>query len=115
MYNNRLYLYWNIGKTVYEKQNMHENAVEKYSNFYSYYYGNSYLFTRNSIKMMVMFYICFPIFFQKMENISWNQYLLLMTISNSKERYFYFYLSLFFNSDYQETLDFINNKYYARV
>ncbi len=113
-YQNRLYLYWYIGKSVYEQQNLYDNVVEKYSKYYSYHYGNSYLFTRSSIKMMLLFYLNFPIFSNQMKIISWNQYLLLLTLP-SKEMYFYFYLSLFFQSDYQETYDFIQNNYYVRI
>ena len=114
-HSNRLYLYWNIGKNVYEKRNDSFNPIEKYSNYYSYKFGNSYVFTRNNIRLMILFYLSFPIFFKKMENISWNQYLLLLDIKDIKERYFYFYLTMFFNSNYQELKDFINNQYYIRI
>ncbi|MBR2828745.1 MAG: hypothetical protein IKE70_05890 [Bacilli bacterium] len=115
MYQNQLYLYWNIGKHAYENKDKCINSIEKYSNYYSYRFGNSYLFTRNRIRMMILFYLTFPIFFKQMENITWNQYMLLLNIEDKKERYFYFYLSLFFHSDYQQTKDFIFNDYYFRI
>jgi len=111
MYN--LLLFWNIGKKVYE--NTDNYAVEKYSTYYSYYYGNSYMFDRENIRFMKLFYICFPIFYTKLNTISWDQYKLLFEINDRKERLFYFYLSLFFNSDFKETQDFIENNYYVRI
>ena len=111
MYN--LLLFWNIGKKVYE--NIDNYAVEKYSKYYSYYYGNSYMFSRENIRTMKLFYICFPIFYKKLNNISWDQYKLLFEINDRKERLFYFYLSLFFNSNLSETNSFIENNYYMRI
>ena len=111
MYN--LLLFWNIGKKVYENTDYY--AVEKYSTYYSYYYGNSYMFSRENIRFMKLFYICFPIYYKKLNNISWNQYKLLFNINDRKERLFYFYLSLFFNSDLTETQSFIENNYYIRI
>ena len=111
MYN--LLLFWNIGKQVYEDDGY--NTIEKYSNYYSYYYGNSYLFNRENIRLMKVFYICFPIFYKKLNNITWDQYKLLFNISDRKERLFYFYISLFFNSNLDETNSFIENNYYLRI
>ena len=111
MYN--LLLFWNIGKKVYENNDNY--AVEKYSTYYSYYYGNSYMFSRENIKFMELFYICFPIFQDALNNISWEQYKLLFKIENRKERLFYFYISLFFNSDLEDTSNLINNNYYLRI
>ena len=111
MYN--LLLFWNIGKKVYYDTS--SNAIEKYSNHYSYYYGNSYLFNRENIRLMKVFYICFPIFYKKLNNISWEQYKLLFNINDRKERLFYFYISLFFNSDFEDTNNFIDNDYYLRI
>lgn len=110
---NNILLFWNIGKKVYEEDI--DNPIEKYSNYYSYYYGNSYLFNRENIRFMKLFYICFPIFNKRLNNISWDQYKLLFKIENRRERLFYFYVSLFFNSDLSETNDFIINNYYLRI
>ena len=90
-------------------------TVQKYSDYYSYYYGNSILFTRENIHMMKKFYINFPIFNDQLENISWEQYQLLLKIPNKKERNFYFYLSLLFHSNYEGTFKFIENQYYSRI
>ena len=111
---NNLLLYWNIGKKVYEDKET-INSIEKYSNYYSYYYGNSYLFNRENIRLMKLFYICFPIFNKKLNNISWDQYKLLFRINDRKERLFYFYTSLFFNSDLLDTNNLIENDYYLRI
>ena len=111
MYN--LLLFWSIGKKVYEDTS--SNSIEKYSNYYSYYYGNSYLFNRENIRFMKVFYMCFPIFYKRLNNMSWDQYKLLFNINDRKERLFYFYISLFFNSDFEDTNSFINNKYFIRI
>lgn len=64
---------------------------------------------------MERFYLNFPIYYSKLDNITWDQYKLLLMIEDKKERFFYFYLSLFFNSDIDETKEFINNNYFLRI
>ena len=108
-------LFWKIGKIVYENRGNCLNIVEKCSTYYSYLLGNSSMFTRENIWLMEKFYLMFPIFSYKLEKITWEQYKLLFNINNSKERYFYFYVVLFFNFDYNNTLDLINNNYYLRI
>ena len=108
-------MYWNIGKIVYENRVNYLNIVEKCSDYYSYLFGNSYMFTRENIWLMEKFYLMFPIFSPRLENISWGQYKLLFNVNNSRERYFYFYISLFFNFNYDDTRDLINNNYYLRI
>ncbi len=112
---NKLILYWKIGKDVCEKKELYENVVEKYSNYYTYLFGNSFLFTRENIHFMKRFYLNFPIFYSLLEKISWEQYKVLLNIRNRDERFFYFQLSLLFNSDFEGTVDFIRNQYYFRI
>ena len=111
----KLFLFWNIGKQVYENKENYINIIQKYSDYYSYYFGDSFLFTRENIRLMKRFYMNFPIFYKKMESISWKQYQLLLMISDRKERFFYYSLSLLFHSTYEETFDFIQNQYYLRI
>ena len=99
----------------YEMRNSCDNSVQKYSDYCSYYFGDSIVFTRENIHMMRRFYLNFPIFHKKLEAISWEQYQLLLKIPNKKERYFYFYLSLLFHSNYEETCEFVLNQYYRRI
>lgn len=115
LFHNRLILYWKIGKDVYEKKDLYENVIEKYSDYYTYLFGNSFLFTRENIHFMKRFYLNFPIFYSSLEKISWEQYKLLLEIDNREERIFYFQISLLFESDYNETVDFIKNQYYLRI
>ena len=110
-----IFLFWNIGKRVYEEEKTCGNIVQKYSDHYSYYYGNSSLFTRENIHLMKRFYMNFPIYYSKLEMFSWKQYQLLLNIVDKKERFFYYSLSLLFHSDYEETLNFILNQYYIRI
>jgi len=110
-----IYYFWKIGKKVYENRFSCMNIIEKYSTFLSYYSGNSIIFTRENIHFMKKLYLNFPIFYDKLNNISWEQYKLLLKIDNKEERYFYFYLSLLFKSDYNDTLELINNNYFIRI
>ena len=113
--NNNIFYFWKIGKQIYDKKYDCENVVGKYSNYLSYYYGNSHLFNRDNIHFMKNFYLDFPIYYSKLSNISWEQYKLILKIKDKKERFFYFFISLFFNSDLEETKEFINNNYYLRI
>ena len=111
----RLLLFWKIGKIVYENRVNCLNIVEKCSTYYAYLFGSSYMFTRENIWLMEKFYLMFPVFSPRLKTITWEQYKLLFNVNNSKERYFYFYITLFFNFDYDDTKDLINNNYYLRI
>lgn len=115
LFRSQLFLFWQIGKAVYEKQTEYENVIKKYSDYCSYYYGNSFLYTRENIHFMKKFYLNYPIFTKKLDLISWEQYKLLLSIDDKFERDFYFRLSLLFHSNYAETLEFMHNKYYLRI
>ncbi|MBQ3306863.1 MAG: hypothetical protein IJG68_01570 [Bacilli bacterium] len=106
---------WKLGKNVHERQKYYDNIFKKYADYFSYCFGNSFLSYRENIHLMEKLYLNFPIYYEQLENITWDQYLLLLAIEDRKERYFYFYLSLFFKSDYQDTLEFIDNHYYKRL
>ena len=112
---NNIFIFWNIGRIAYEKRNDYDNVVEKLSNYFSYSFGNSINYTRENIHMMKKFYLDFPIFYKKLDSISWEQYKVILSINEKKERYFYFYLSLIFHSNYDETISFIKNNYYYRI
>ena len=110
-----LFIFWNIGKRVWENRDSYLNPIKKYSEFYSYYYGNSYMFTREDIRLMRRFYLDFPIFYKSMNKISWEQYKEILRLDNKKERFFYYYLSIFFNCDINDTKEFISNDYFIRI
>ena len=114
LYNN-VFLFWNIGRSVYEKQSSCSNIIQKYSDYCSYYFGNSILFSRENIHLMKRFYMNFPIYHKKINDFSWEQYQLLLSIPDKTERTFYYLLSLFFQSNYEELFSFIQNKYYERI
>ena len=113
--NQSVYTFWKIGRLVWNKRSNYFNPIEKFSLIFSYFYGNSYYFDRNDIRLMRRFYLDFPIFYEEMNKISWNQYKEIMILNNKKERYFYYYLSLFFSSDISETKELILNDYYSRI
>jgi hypothetical protein len=112
---NRVFLFWNIGKSVYEKENSYFNVIEKYSNYCSYYFGNSIQFTRENIHLMKRFYMNFPIYHSKLNEFSWEQYQLLLSIQDKKERAFYYSLLILFQSNYQELVELLENHYYERI
>ncbi len=51
---------------------------------------------------MYLFYNTYPIYTSNLDKISWKQHLLLLSINNRIERYFYYKLSLFCKSNYVE-------------
>ena len=112
---NKVLLFWNIGKSVYEKENSCCNIVQKYSDYCSYYFGNSIQFTRENIHLMKRFYMNFPIYHNRLNDFSWKQYQLLLSISNKKERFFYYTLSMLLKSNYEEMEELIQNQYYIRI
>ena len=110
-----IYRIWNIGRLVWNKRESYDNPIEKISLICSYFYGNSFLFNREDIRLMRKFYLDFPIYYESMNKITWNQYREILALDDRKERYFYFYLSIFFSSDLLETKEFILNDYYSRI
>ena len=110
-----IYTFWNIGRLVWNKRNKYINPIEKFSMLCSYFYGNSILFNREDIRLMRRFYLDFPIFYKTMNKITWNQYKEILILNDKKERYFYYYLSIFFDSDFNDTKEFILNDYYSRI
>ena len=110
-----IFFFWYIGKKVYEEKDHCLNVIQRYSDYYSYFYGNSFLFTRENIHFMKRFYMNYPIYYKKLELFSWKHYQFLLSIPNKKERTFYYSLSLFFQSSYEELLDMVYNNYYLRI
>lgn len=110
-----VYNFWNIGRLVWQKRNYYSNPIEKYSLFFSYFYGCSSLFKRDDIKIMRRFYLDFPIFYNELNNISWSQYKVILSLNDKNERYFYYFLSQFFSCSLNETKEFISNNYYYRI
>ncbi len=110
-----IYTLWCIGRKAYYNKNNYSNIIEKYSNFYSYYYGNSYLFSRENIRKMVILYLNFPIYYDQLEKVNWEQYGILLSVSNKIERYFYFKTLLFFKDNDIEISTLINSNIYTRI
>ncbi len=112
---NRLYLFWKIGKNVYDKQFSCENVCKKYSDYYSYKYGCSSLFSRDNLKYMSNFYRIFPIYFDYLNKLSWNHYRLILNINEYDEQYFYFRIALFCRSSEDELNYLISNNYFYKI
>ena len=110
-----IFYYWKIGKLLCSLEKSCFNIHEKFSNYFSYYYGDSFFYTRENLYLMERFYLSFPIFYDSLSLLSWNQYRILFQIHDREEMFFYFRLSIFFHSDEKETLDFIDNRYFLRI
>ena len=112
MFNNLLF--WKIGKHLYKIRNKCDNPIAYLSNYYSYYFGSNF-FNRENIRYMKRFYLYFPIYFKKYEDLSWNHFKVLLKIRDSNKRNFYFYYLLFTNSSVDELEYLIENKTYERI
>ena len=111
----QLFLFWKIGKLVSKKQKCCENVVVKYSNFFSYYYGMSSTFSISNINYMKRFYSCFPLYINKLNNLSFEHYKLLIHICELEERYFYFWVAMFCRSSVEELKLMISNNLYEYI
>ena len=105
---------WKIGKFLKDKEKSCFNVHKICSDYFSYYYGNSYQFSLVHIQMMEKLYYYFPIYCEKMKNIHWNSYLELLKLSK-RECYFYYYILLFCGDDYFELKQLICNDLYSRI
>ncbi len=112
---NNIFYFWKIGREINKKRKVYDDVIYRYSKYLSYYFGTSNLFDRENVRFMERLYLNFPIYSKRLNNISWEQYKLLFCIKDKDERLFYFYLSLFFDSDLEETKEFILNNYYIRI
>lgn len=113
--NNQLYFFWKVGKFINEKDFLCENIVFKCSSFLSYYFGNSTVFSMENIIFMRKFYLYFPIYIDKMNNLEWDSYLMLMKIKNRNICYFYYNLSMFCNFDSCQLKNIISSDIYSRI
>lgn len=92
---NQLFFFWRIGKFLVEKKYSCNNIVLKSSNFLSYYYGSSTMFSYENVIFMRKFYLYFPIFLESMNQLEWDSYLELMKLKNRNMCYFYYRVALF--------------------
>lgn len=108
-------MFWEIGKNVFYQRKVVANAVEKYSIYYQYKYGITESFSRTQIKAMELFYLAFPVFYDQLLLLTWQQYLELIYISDCYERYFYFRLLIFSHGSIFELQESLANFYYQRI
>lgn len=110
-----LLLFWKIGKIVFNKQKTCENSVSKYSKFFSYHFGMSETFSIENVKYMKRFYICFPIYYNKLNTLSFEHYKLLVDVNDNAARYFYFRVAMFCRSSVDELNYYISNNMYSFI
>lgn len=112
---NRLFLFWKVGKCVFETHNYIENVVSKISDFYSYKYGLDYTFSIQNINRMKCFYLYFPVYNSSLEKLSWEHYLELIKIRDRNKRLFYFKTSIFCDLSVDDLLTSFDNFIYERI
>lgn len=98
-----------------EKRFNCENIINKCSQYFSCYFGNSTMFSYDNIVYMRKFYRYFPIYLDKMGELEWESYLELLKLKNRKACYFYFNLSLFFGYDYESLKNVVDEQIYFRI
>lgn len=111
----KINFFWLIGKFVYDKRNYSDNIIEKCSNYLSYYFGDSYSFSYNNILHMRKFYLFFPVYLNKFENISWDYYVDLLKLNNQDIAKFYLKICLFCDMDYSNFKKMINDNIYFSI
>lgn len=97
---NRLFLYWHVGKFVFEYQKKYPNTYGKLSSFLQYYFGMTNLFSLKKIIEMERFYIYFPIYNNNLEKLDWDYYLELIKIKNCCLRMIYYKIAIFSECDF---------------
>ena len=107
--------FWNIGKTIYNLKDICSNPCEYISNYYSYKFGDSYKYSRENISIMRNFYLCFPIYINNYDKLSWNHFKLLINIREKIIRNFYLRIVLFCNSSEEDLITYINSSLYSRI
>ncbi len=108
-------LYWLIGRKSYVLKSKCNNPNEYLSNYLSYCFGNSILFSRENINYMKKFYLAFPIYIKKYNVLSWNHFKILLGVNNRVIRNFYLNIVLFCNSNTVELEQLISSCVYYRI
>lgn len=72
-------------------------------------------FSRENIKNMKLFYLCFPTYYSSMNKISWKHYLKLIYIENRDKRNFYFKILMIYPFSYSEFILGLENLFYERI
>jgi len=112
---NQLLFFWKVGKFLVEKRYCCNNVVLKSSNFLSYYFGNSKVFSYENVIFMRKFYLYFPIFLDSMYQLDWDSYLILMKLKNRNMCYFYYQLALFCDFCYYDLKCAIDSNIFYRI
>ena len=64
---------------------------------------------------MKLFYICFPVYNNSINKLSWEHYLELIAIKNRSIRNFYFKVCIFCNLSLEELIYIKNINYYRLI
>ena len=89
-----------------------ENIVSKYATYLAYYFGMSSTFSLDNVHYMIKLYLCFPIYYDELNKLTFEHYRLLVNISDISKRYFYFRVALFCRSSVAELNNLILNDIY---
>jgi predicted nuclease of restriction endonuclease-like (RecB) superfamily len=111
--------YWNIGKSIVEKQGNDERAeygsglIENLSKQLTADFGKG--FEESNLRRMRQFYIAFPICDALRHELSWTHYRLLLKVENEKARQFYFEECVKSNWSTRQLERQINSFFYERI
>lgn len=111
--------YWNIGKSIYEKQGGDERAeygsqlISGLSKKLTADFGKG--FTPTNLKYMRQFYMTFPNGHALSDQLSWTHYRMLMRVENQKAREFYLEECVKANWSTRQLERQINSFFYERL
>lgn len=115
MIENNLYLFWKIGKYIFDKSGNCDNSLFKCSRLCSYHFGASDVFSLENMRLMKRFYIFFPMFIDRMYELEWKHYKELVKIFENNERMFYYQVALFSKCDDMTLRNLINSRAYYLI
>ena len=112
-------LYWNIGKTIIEKQSGNKKA--KYNDYITKelsirlttVFGKG--FSKRNLERMRKFYLCYPIATTLSSQLSWSHYLELIKIEDDVKRNFYMHECINSNWNVRELARQRSTLLYERV
>lgn len=111
--------YWNIGKSIVEKQGGAERAeygaglLKELSKQLSADYGKG--FTVTNLSYMRQFYLAFPIYHSLRDKLSWTHYRYLLKVENDTARQFYLDECVKANWSTRQLERQINSFFYERL
>lgn len=112
---NRLILFWQIGKYVYQSRKNKFKSYREISMFLKYYFGFTDMFSISSIKNMEKFYVSFPVYTEVLERLDWRFYEKLILFDDAYLRMIYFRIAIFSECEFSKFEKAISNRIIERI